>query len=366
MTTDAKKLWLETRLPGLAAWRAGLKTPTLAREKPYLATLPVLVTGALIFMALSGFVLSLFYNPADAYNSIQFIDRNVNFGWLIHAFHATGTTMIFGAVYLALFRAISNRSYKAPGELVWFLGLALFVLLLLTGWLGYVLSDGAVSYWSLANNAAAANAMSGLPGGIGAWFFGGPDGPGTLARLVVFHTVLALAIFGIIALYFIAERAAEPAAPVHKPVSFHPYYTAQYFAAFCIFALIFGVLVFFAPHLGENPLNVAPADPLVMPVVVTPPWYLLCVTAASGIILIVAKLAVLFALPWLDRSPPGKPPGFLHRFLVVVLALDVILLSIAAAQPPSLIASILVVLTTGWYFLHFLVLTPLVTAMDAA
>jgi ubiquinol-cytochrome c reductase cytochrome b subunit len=366
MTTDAKKLWLETRLPGLAAWRAGLNTPALAREKPYLATLPVLITGALIFMALSGFVLSLFYNPADAFNSIQFIDRNVHYGWLIHAFHETGTTMIFGAVYLALFSAISNRAYKAPGELVWFLSLAQFVLLLFIGWLGYVLADGAVSYWSLANNVSAATAMNGLPGGIGAWFFGGPAGPGTLARLAVFHAVLALAIFGIVALYFIAERAVEPAVPIRKPVSFHPYYTAQYFAAFCIFALIFGILVFFAPHLGENPLNRAAADPLVMPVVATPPWYLLAVTAAGGITLVVAKLAVLFALPWLDRSPPGKPPGFLLRFLVVVLAIDVIALSIAAAQPPSLITSILVILFTAWYFLHFLVLTPLVTAMEAA
>lgn len=364
MTTDAKKPWLETRLPALGAWRACLTAPVFAREAPYLGTLPVLITAALVFMALSGFVLAVFYNPADAFNSIQFIDRNVNYGWLIHAFHETGTTMIFGAVYLALYRGIYTRSYKAPGELVWLLSIAQFSLLLLTGWLGYVLADGAVSYWSLAGNAASANALNGLPGAIGSWFFGGPAGPGTLARLAVFHILLALAIFGIAALYFTAKNAVSAPVP-GKKISFHPYYSAQYFAAFCVFVLIFGILVFFAPHLGENPLNRAAANPLIMPVVATPPWYLLSLTAASGLLLVIAKLAVLFALPWLDRAAPGKTPGGLYRFLVLLLALDVILLSLAAAAAPSMLASILVILFTAYYFLHFIVLTPLVTAMEA-
>jgi ubiquinol-cytochrome c reductase cytochrome b subunit len=370
MSTMSKP-WLQTRFPVLESFRSYLTAPVLPREKPYLASLPVLIAGALVFQLLSGLVLSLFYNPADAFNSIQFIDRSVNYGWLIHAFHETGTTMIFGAVYLGLVRALWLRSYKAPGELVWFLSLAKFLLLLLIGYLGYVLADGAVSYWSLATSIAGAFSLSGVPGGIGVWFFGGPDGAGTLPRLAVFHAVLAVAMIGIVLLHHAARRGAEP--PVARGVGLHPYYTSQIFVAFVVYALIFAVLVFFAPHLGENPLNRGPANALVLPVAVTAPWYLLPLSNAGHVFAgvwgtlfaVVARIALLAALPWLDRSAPGKAPGALHKFLVFVLALDVILICVWAMQAPSFIGGILLVLFTAYYFFHFLVLLPLTTALEA-
>jgi ubiquinol-cytochrome c reductase cytochrome b subunit len=369
MSSNVSKSWTATRMPFLDTWRGHFTARVLAPDAPYLGTLPTLITAALVFMTISGFVLGVYYNPAHGFDSVQFIDRDVSSGWLIHTFHETGATMIFGAVYLSLFRNMYIRAYRAPGELLWLLGVAQFSLLLLAAYLGYVLADGAVSYWSLAGATQAAVGFGGLPGAVGTWFFGGPDGPGTLARLVVFHTVLALAIFGIIGLHYLARQVAPPAG---KRVSFHPYYTAQYFVAFAIFALIFAVLVFFAPHLGENRLNLAPASPLVVPDVVTPPWYLLAVSDVSGIfpgafggiIAVVARLAVLFALPWLDRSRAGAPGGGLYRFLVVVLAVDIILLGLTAAATPSLITAILSVVFTVYYFLHFLVLTPIVTALE--
>jgi len=369
--SSLSKPWLHIRLPVLESFRAYLHAPVLPREKPYLASVPVLIAGALVFQLLSGLVLSLFYNPADAFNSIQFIDRSVNYGWLIHAFHETGTTMIFGAVYLGLFRALWLRSYNAPGEIVWLLTLAKFLLLLLIGYLGYVLADGAVSYWSLANAIASAFSLSGPPGGIGVWFFGGPDGAGTLPRLAVFHAVLAVAIIGILLLHHAARRGAEP--PVARGVSLHPYYTSQIFAAFVIYALIFAVLVFFAPHLGENPLNRGPANPLVLPSAVTPPWYLLPLSntghvfssAWGAFFAVAARIALLAALPWLDRSAPGKPPGFRHKFLILLLALDVVLLCVWAMQPPSLIGGILLAVFTAYYFFHFIVLLPITTALEA-
>ncbi len=188
----------------------------------------------------------------------------------------------------------------------------------------------------------------------------------------MFHTVLALAIFGIVALHYAANRVLNPTGPARGGVPFHPYYTAQYFVAFVVFSLIFAVLVFFAPHLGENPLNFAPASPLVVPAVVTPPWYLLSLTDVShafpglwgGIFAVIARLAVLFALPWLDRSKPGAKPGGLYRFLVVILAVDVVLLGVTAAATPSMLTAIFAVILTVYYFLHFLVLTPLVTSME--
>jgi len=373
ISKPAASPWVETRLPFLASWRAHFTAPVLAPDAPYLGTLPTLITAALVFMAVSGFVLSIHYDPGQGFASLQFIDRDVNNGWLIHAFHETGTTMIFGAVYLSLFRIIYTRAYRAPGEMVWVLGVAQFALLLLVAWLGELLTDGAVSYWSLAGATQAAGNFAGLPGALGAWFFGGPDGPGTLARMAVFHAMLALAIFGIVALHYAARRAITPPAAGRVRVSFHPYYTAQYFVAFVIFALIFAVLVFFAPHLGENRLNLAPANPLAVPVAVTPSWYLLPIIDVAGAFpapwggtaAVIARLAVLFALPWLDRSNPAKPGGGLYRVLVVVLAVDLVLLGLVAGAGPSTATTVLTVVFTAYYFLHFLVLTPLVTAMEA-
>ena len=253
------------------------------------------------------------------------------------------------------------------------LGVALFSLLLLVGYLGYTLTGGAVSHWSLVASTNAAGTLTGVAGAVGTWFFGGPNGPGTLGRLVVFHAVLGLAIFGILALYHVGAKALAPNVNAREAVRFHPYYTAQYFVALVVFALIFSVLVFFVPHFGENPLNGAAANPLIVPAMLTPPWYLVPFSAVQavfpgicgGIFGVIALLAVLFALPWLDRSESNVRPGFLYRFLVFVLALDVIALGLAAAAGPSLVSGILVVVFTIWYFLHFLVLTPLITALEA-
>lgn len=373
MSTDVKPSWAETRFPLIAEWRGFLNPPSLVRDAPYLATLPALIAVAWGVLAASGLVLAVYYSPAHAFRSLQFIDRDVNNGWLIHGFHASGATMLFALVYLFLFRGILTRAYRAPGELLWVLAVALFSLLLLAGYLGYALTGGAVSYWSLENATNAAGALGGLPGALGAWFFGGPNGPGTLVRLLVFHTVLALALFGILALYHFGARALTPKVPPREGVSFHPYYTAQYFVALLVFALIFAVLVFFIPHFGENALNAAPASRLILPGTLTPPWYLVPVSAVrsvfpgiyGGIFGVIAMLAVLFALPWLDRSRSRAAPKLVYRVLVFILGLDVIALGLAAACGPSMLASILVLVFTVWYFLHFLVLTPLVTALEA-
>jgi ubiquinol-cytochrome c reductase cytochrome b subunit len=352
---------------------AGSCAPMLERGAPYLARLPALITGAVLLLLVSGFVLAVYYDPDHGFDSIQFIARNVNSGWLIQGFHTTGATMLFAAVYLMLLRDIYRRAYQAPGELVWLLRVKLFALLLLVGWLGYTLSDGAISYWSLTSAANAATGMGGVFGAVGRWFFGGPNGAGTLARLEVFHAVLALAVLGTLGVHRYAARALARQAKPKNPVSCHPYYTAQTFAAFAVFALIFAVLMFFAPHYGLSPLNRAAADPLIVPAVLSPPWYLSPVSAvasvfstASGSIFgVIAMLAVLAALPWLDRSSPGSKRGLLYRLLMGLLLLDVIGLGWSVSDPACTFAGSLTVAFTIWYFFHFLVLTPLVTALEA-
>ncbi len=364
------KTWLGARLP----LQSAAANPVLAREAPYLAILPALLAATLVFLTASGFVLSVYYAAAHGggYDSIQLVDRSVNFGWLIQSFHTTGTTMIFATVYLLLFRGLLTQGWRAPGELLWFITLAQFLLLLLVGYLGYLMADGALSFWSLHQAALGAAGLAGLPGAVGSWFFGGIAGPGTLLRLAAFHTVLALAIFGLVALHYVAKRALPVAAAV-RPVRFHPYYTSQYFVAFVVYALIFAILVFFAPHLGQSRLNALPADPLVVPVVLTPPWYLLPVSALAGflpgsggaIIGFAIAIGLLVALPWLDRSAPGQTARFGYRFFTWVLGLDVIALAVAADAGPSVVTEILSFLFVAYYVLHFLVLVPLTTAMES-
>jgi ubiquinol-cytochrome c reductase cytochrome b subunit len=369
--SEQTKPWIESRLGLGEALKTYVTSVQLQRERPYLATLGALITGCLLFLVLSGFVLGVYYNPWHGFASIQAITREVNYGWLIQGFHATGTTMLFGAVYLLLFRAILGREYKAPGEIVWFLKLLLLLVLLLAGYCGYTLSDGAQSYWSLRAAALAAARLDGVPGAVGTWFFGGPAGADTLARMLVLHGALALLAFLVLAIHLAAKRAIARAPA--RAVALHPYYTSQYFVAFVVFALIFAVLVFFAPHLGGSPLNLAAPSGLVVPASFTPPWYLLPaagLAAAGGgplghVIAFIAAIAVLAALPWLDRSRPGAVPGFGSKLLTFILAIDVIALCIARAGAPSAITAILSVLFIAWYFLHFLVLIPLVTASEA-
>jgi ubiquinol-cytochrome c reductase cytochrome b subunit len=363
--------WIESRLPVAAALQSYVTGLKLPRDLPYLATLGALITGTLIFLTLSGLVLGVYYNPAHGFESIQFITRDVNYGWLIQGFHQTGTTMLFGTVYLMLFRGILGRDYQAPGEIVWFLKIKLLLVLLLVGYLGYTLSDGAESYWSLHGATLTAARLDGLPGALGNWFFGGPEDATTLARMAALHVALALLAFLVLAIHLAAKRAVArvPA----RPVALHPYYTSQYFVAFVVFALIFAVLLFFAPHLGESRLNLAAPSGLVVPASMTPPWYLLPASgisaAGSGalghIAAFIAGIAVLYALPWLDRSAPRRVPSFRARILVFVLGLDVIALCLVTAATPTALTAILGFLFTAWYFLHFLVLTPLVTAMEA-
>ncbi|HVE21224.1 MAG TPA: cytochrome b N-terminal domain-containing protein [Acidocella sp.] len=371
MDVEAQKAWSDRGWPKLSVWRTRAETPSLAREQPYLDTLPALIAGTLLVLAASGLVLAVYYDPRHPYASIGFIRREVNYGWLIQSFHQSGTTMLFGAVYLLLFRGILLRLYKGSGEFVWLGSVALAVVLLLAGWLGYMLSGGAVANASLMQASLSAEIWPGLPGRLAGWFFGGPHGPGTLARLAVLHAVLGVAVFALLLLLRAARKAAQPQAA--NPVAFHPYYTAQYFVAFTIFALIFAVFVFFAPHFGDNPLNAVAPSRLIAPINPTPPWFLAPLSAvrvllpgdSGGVIAVLAMLGLLFALPWLDRSPdPTRRTGFLYRLVVVVLALDVLALGLAAACRPSPLAVILQIVFALWYFFHFLVLTPLLTAME--
>ncbi len=381
MTTHSKTSWAATRLPCLGSLCATFNTKNRAPDAPYVQAFPFLITVAAAFLTLSGIVLAVYYNPWHAFDSVQFIDRDVNNGWLIRAYHATGTTLIFGLTYWYLFRAMLSRSYRAPGEFVWLLSVKLLVVLLLTGWLGYVLTGGAAGYWSLFNASNAALSLGGLPGAVGTWFFGGPaavggtltqTGGGTLARLEVFHGLLAASVLLLLWLIHASRKTISAPVTSQRAVAFYPYYVAQYFAALAVFAFIFVLLAFYAPHLGTSHFNNIPADSLAVPVGAGVPWYLapaaglvgVFASATLSIIAGIAAVAVLYALPWLDRSGINGATGKVYGFFIRLLALDIIGLGIAANTHCSS-SAILAGVFTAWYFFHFLVITPVVTALEA-
>lgn len=372
MTTQTKTSWAATRLPCVGSLCATFSAKDRAPDAPYAQAFPFLITVAAAFLTLSGIVLAVYYNPWHAFDSVQFIDRNVNNGWLIRAYHATGTTMIFAVTYWYLFRAMLSRSYRAPGEFVWLLSVKLLFVLLLTGWLGYVLTGGAAGYWSLFNASNAALSLGGLPGAVGSWFFGGPAGGGTLARLEVFHGLLAASLLLVVWMIHASRKTISAPVTSSRAVAFYPYYVAQYFAALAVFAFIFVLLAFYAPHLGTSHFNNIPADSLAVPVGAGVPWYLapaagligVFPTAGLSIFAGIAAAAVLYALPWLDRSGVNGASGRVYGFFIRLLALDILGLGIAANSHCPVSATLAGVFT-AWFFFHFLVITPVVTAMEA-
>lgn len=360
----------ESCVPCLGALCASLNEKNRAPGAPYAEALPWLMAVLAAFITLSGIVLAVFYNPWHAFASVQFINRSVNHGWLIRTYHATGTNLIFVLAYWHLFRTLRARTYRARAAFSWMLSVKLLFVLLLTGWVGFVLTGGAAGAWSLFNASNAAVSLGGLPGAVGLWFFGGPAGEGTLARLAVFHVLLAASLLLILWILLAARKQAAPAAPA-RAVAFYPYYLAQYFAALTVLGFVFVVLGFYAPHLGSVAANRIPAESLAIPLGAGVPWYLapaagllsVFPTAKLAVVGAIAAVATLYALPWLDRSN-GAPAGRLYGALTWLLGLAVLGLGIAAdaACPSSpLIAGI----ATLWFFFHFLVLTPVVTSMEA-
>ncbi len=368
MQTEAKQGWLASRMPGMSCLCAMLRERR-APGASWLAVLPALLGVLLAVLLASGAVLSVYYNPRQAYASLQGIAHEVRGGWLVLSYHQIGASLAFALLYLKLFHTVLVRGYRAPAEFGWMLWVKLLAVLLLTGWLGFVLDGGAGGYWSLFNATGAAMTLSGFPGAVAMWFFGGPVGGATLARLLVFHVLLAFCAVGIILMARAATRRAQ-AVPQGRLVAFWPVYAAQYFAALSVLALVFAVLLGFAPHWGLGAQNAIPASTMVVPVSISYPWYLTPVAGLAGVFsgvaghiwAVIAAVAVLYALPWLDRSG-GAPPGRFYMVLTWLLGLDVLALGLVTAFP---MGSGLPELLTFWFFFHFLVLTPLVTMMEAA
>jgi ubiquinol-cytochrome c reductase cytochrome b subunit len=331
----------------------------------------------LVIMLLTGIILAMHYTPhVDyAFQSVERIMRDVNYGWLIRYIHANGASFFFIVVYIHIFRGLYYGSYKAPRELLWMLGVVILLLMMATAFMGYVLPWGQMSFWGAT---VITNLFSALPG-VGEWIvtllWGGfsVDNP-TLNRFFSLHYLLPFVIVGVVVLHIVALHRFGSNNPLgidvrgkQDSIPFHPYYTVKDMFGLGVFLTIFAAVVFFLPNAMGHPDNYIPADPLVTPAHIVPEWYFLPFYAIlravpdklMGVLAMFAAIGVLFILPWLDRSPV-RSASFRPIFKIFfwVLLADCVMLTYLGAKPPEGIYVVLSRLGTLYYFFHFLILLP--------
>jgi ubiquinol-cytochrome c reductase cytochrome b subunit len=369
--------WIEYRLPIFSFLKhsADYRAP---KNLTYSWSYGSLAGLALILQIVTGLILAMQYTPhADmAFDSVERIMRDVNYGWLLRYLHAVGASMFFVVVYIHIARGLFFGSYKSPRELLWFFGIIIFIIMMATAFMGYVLPWGQMSFWGAK---VITNLFSAIPfvgEDIVVWLWGGYTVANpTLNRFFVLHFLLPFVIFGLVIFHLITLHIHGSNNPTGVEVKtekdtipFHPYYTVKDFFGFGVFFLVFFYFVFYSPNSLGHPDNYIEANPLVTPAHIVPEWYFLPFYAIlrsipdklGGVMAMFGALLILFALPWLDRSQvkSGHYRPYFKIFTYVFFANFVVLGYIGGQtvdEPYLTIGRI----ATFWYFFHFLVIIPL-------
>jgi quinol-cytochrome oxidoreductase complex cytochrome b subunit len=387
--------WLDSRLPILRFANDTIIDFPTPKNLNYWWTFGAILSLMLGIQIVTGIVLAMHYVPhADyAFASVEHIMRDVNYGWLIRYIHSNGASMFFLAVYIHMFRGLYYGSYKAPREVLWILGCVIYLLMIVTAFMGYVLPWGQMSFHAavVITNVLGSLPVIGPP--ITTWLWGGfAVDNATLNRFFSLHYLLPFVIAGVVALHIWALHVPGNGNPTGVDVKskadtvpFHPYYTIKDGFAVSVFLLLYASLVFYSPDVLGHADNYIPANPLVTPAHIVPEWYLLPFYAIlravpdklGGVILMFGSIAALFVLPWLDtskvRSMRYRPTAKLY-FLIFVLTTLVLGLCgarmpddpvIPGMASPMLLDSALnsfVWLSrfaTAYYFAYFFVILPM-------
>ncbi len=387
--------WMDARLPvGRLVWDSFVDYPT-PRNLNYWYTFGGILSLCLAVQIITGIVLAMHYTPsaAGAFNSVEHIMRNVNYGWLIRYMHSNGASMFFIAVYLHMFRGLYYGSYKAPREVLWILGCVIYLLMMATAFMGYVLPWGQMSFHGAVVITNLLGAFPIVGETITTLLWGGfaVDEP-TLKRFFSLHYLLPFVIAGVVvlhvwALHVVGQNNPTGVDPKSKAdtVPFTPYATVKDGFAMSVFLILFATFVFFMPNALGHADNYIPADPLVTPAHIVPEWYFLPFYAIlravpdklMGVLAMFGAIGCLFALPWLDtskvKSMRYRPQAQLYFVIFVVTCW---ILGVAGGKLPDdeviphlktftlLDAELnsyvwLSRITTLYYFAYFLVVLPL-------
>ncbi|MDC7683823.1 cytochrome b N-terminal domain-containing protein [Asticcacaulis sp. BYS171W] len=385
--------WLDQRLPIVRlAYDSFVDYPT-PRNLNYWWTFGGILSVCLMIQIITGIILVMHYVPhVDmAFNSVERIMRDVNYGWLIRYVHANGASMFFFAVFVHMFRGLYYGSYKAPREVLWILGCIIFFLMIATAFMGYVLPWGQMSFHGAVVITNLIGAIPVIGGPILTWLQGGfaVDQP-TLNRFFSLHYLLPFVIAGVVILHIWALHVTGQNNPAgveikskEDTVPFTPYATVKDGLGIILFLMLFSVFVFFMPNALGHADNYIPANPLVTPAHIVPEWYMLPFYAILravpdkflGVVAMFGAIAVIFVLPWLDtskvRSMRYRPVmrWFFVIFVVVCLGLgwcggqlpDDMVFSIGTSASGTPIGLNYVWLTRGltlYYFAFFLIIMP--------
>ena len=375
--------WFNDRLPILTLANHLTEYPT-PKNLNYWWTFGAILTFCLVTQIITGLILAMHYVAhADlAFSSVEHIMRNVNYGWLIRYVHANGASMFFLAVYIHIFRALYYGSYKSPREVIWILGMMIYILMMMAAFMGYVLPWGQMSFWGAT---VITNLFSAIPffgESITTWLWGGyaVDNP-TLTRFFSLHYLIPFLILGLVVLHIWALHVPGNNNPIgidiKKPsndtVSFHPYIVIKDIFALLIFLIVFAFFVFYSPNILGHADNYIEANPMVTPAHIVPEWYLLPFYAILrsvpdkllGVIAMFAALFILVILPWLDtskiRSAIFRP---LYKQFYWFLVADVLILGYMGAMPAEGIYLLVARVATAYYFLHFLIILPVLGSKE--
>ena len=370
--------WLERRLPiGGLIYSSFVVYPT-PRNLNYWWTFGGILAFMLGIQIITGIVLAMHYTPhVDfAFKSVESIMRDVNYGWLLRYLHANGASMFFLAVYIHMFRGMYYGSYKEPREVLWILGVIIYLLMMATGFMGYVLPWGQMSFWAAT---VITNLFSAIPligESVVTWLWGGyAVGNPTLNRFYSLHYLLPFVIAGVVVLHIWALHVVGQNNPTgiepktdKDTVAFTPYATVKDSFLMVCFMILLAWFVFYLPNYLGHADNYIPANPAVTPTHIVPEWYYLPFYAILraipnkllGVVALFGSILILAFMPWLDtsrvRSARYRP---LYKQFFWLWVIGFILLGWLGAKPPEGVYVILARILTIYYFAFFLIVLPL-------
>ena len=382
--TNPVARWIDHRLPVFTFLHHEMHEYPTPKNLNYWWNFGSLAGITLVIMIVTGIILSMHYTAHvdHAFQSVERIMRDVNYGWLIRYIHANGASLFFMAVYIHMARSMFYGSYKEPRELIWIIGVFIFLLMIATAFMGYVLPWGQMSFWGAT---VITNLFSAIPligDSITTWLWGGysVDNP-TLTRFFTLHYLIPFLILGLVVLHIWALHVPGNNNPIgidiKKPskdtVSFHPYIVVKDLFALLLFLILFAFFVFYSPNVLGHADNYIEANPLVTPAHIVPEWYLLPFYAIlrsipdklMGVIAMLSAILILAALPWLDtskiRSAVFRP---LYKQFYWILVLDVLILGYVGAMPAEGLYLLIARIGTAYYFAHFLIILPILGKVE--
>lgn len=379
--------WIDARFPLLSTWKAHASDYYAPKNFNFYYYFGSLAMVVLLNQLLTGLWLTMFYTPtaAEAFHSIEYIMRDINYGWLLRYMHSTGASAFFIVIYIHMFRGVLYGSYQKPRELVWLLGVFLFLLLMAEAFFGYLLPWGQMSYWGAQVITSLFGAIPYVGDSVTTWLRGDYNvANATLQRFFALHVIgvplllLLLVFLHIVALHKVGSNNPEGIEIKHfkdqqgKPldgIPFHPYYTVKDFFGILVFLILFFAVVFFAPEMGGYFLehaNFAPADPLMTPDHIAPVWYMTPFYAMLravpdklfGVVVMLSAILILLFMPWLDRSPVRsmRYKGLLSKLALFAFVVSFLILGYLGTVSVTPIKQLVARWCTFVYFAYFLLM----------